>query len=117
MAPAFREGRHGDGLYDAGVQILSAIDALPEGAETERAWGAIEHLFGWLARWFPLLAFLLAFFACAVGVLLRVLLRVPLSRDQEWSFSTELGGSDRSDRGAWSGGGGRSGGGGASGSW
>lgn len=29
IAPAFREGRYGDGLYDAGLQILSATGALP----------------------------------------------------------------------------------------
>jgi uncharacterized protein len=29
IAPEFREGRYGDGLYDAGVQILSALGALP----------------------------------------------------------------------------------------
>jgi uncharacterized protein len=29
VVPEFREGRYGDGLYDAGVQILSALGALP----------------------------------------------------------------------------------------
>jgi uncharacterized protein len=29
IVPAFREGRFGEGLYDAGVQILSALGALP----------------------------------------------------------------------------------------
>jgi len=29
IVPEFREGRYGDGLYDAGVQILSALGALP----------------------------------------------------------------------------------------
>lgn len=29
VVPAFRAGRYGEGLYDAGVQILSALGALP----------------------------------------------------------------------------------------
>jgi uncharacterized protein len=37
IAPAFREGRFGDGLYDAGVQILSALGALPAGSAARRA--------------------------------------------------------------------------------
>ena len=32
IAPAFREGRYGDGLYQAGVQTLSALGALPQGS-------------------------------------------------------------------------------------
>lgn len=31
IAPAFQAGRYGDGLYAAGVQILSALGALPQG--------------------------------------------------------------------------------------
>ncbi|HET9554824.1 MAG TPA: TPM domain-containing protein [Anaeromyxobacteraceae bacterium] len=30
IVPAFREGRYGEGLYGAGVQILSALGALPK---------------------------------------------------------------------------------------
>jgi uncharacterized protein len=30
IVPAFRQGRYGDGLYDAGVAILSALGALPQ---------------------------------------------------------------------------------------
>jgi uncharacterized protein len=33
IAPAFRAGRYGEGLYDAGVQILGALGALPSGVE------------------------------------------------------------------------------------
>lgn len=29
VVPAFRQGRYGEGLYDAGVQVLSALGALP----------------------------------------------------------------------------------------
>lgn len=31
IVPAFRAGRYGDGLYDAGVQVLGALGALPKG--------------------------------------------------------------------------------------
>jgi uncharacterized protein len=34
VAPAFQQGRFGDGLYDAGIQLLSAAGSLP--AETAR---------------------------------------------------------------------------------
>jgi uncharacterized protein len=33
IAPAFQAGRYGQGLYDAGVQILGALGALPSGVE------------------------------------------------------------------------------------
>jgi uncharacterized protein len=37
IVPAFRAGQYGQGLYDAGVQILSALGALPQGAARPRA--------------------------------------------------------------------------------
>jgi uncharacterized protein len=36
IAPAFQAGRYGDGLYDAGVQILGALGALPSGIQPTR---------------------------------------------------------------------------------
>lgn len=36
IAPAFRERRYGEGLYAAGVQILSALGAMPEGVKAPR---------------------------------------------------------------------------------
>jgi len=36
IVPAFQAGRHGDGLYDAGVQILGALGALPSGIQPTR---------------------------------------------------------------------------------
>ena len=36
IVPAFRAGRYGEGLYDAGVQILGALGALPSGVEPVR---------------------------------------------------------------------------------
>ena len=37
ISPAFREGRYGDGLLAAGVQILSALGALPENTARKMA--------------------------------------------------------------------------------
>lgn len=37
IVPAFREGRYGEGLYDAGVQILSALGALPKDVARQAA--------------------------------------------------------------------------------
>jgi uncharacterized protein len=37
IAPAFREGRYGEGLYTAGVQILTTLGALPSGLEGQVA--------------------------------------------------------------------------------
>jgi uncharacterized protein len=38
IVPAFRAGKYGEGLYDAGVQILSALGALPrDGSVRQRA--------------------------------------------------------------------------------
>jgi len=39
IVPAFRAGRFGDGLYDAGVQILSALGALPKDVARHAARG------------------------------------------------------------------------------
>jgi uncharacterized protein len=36
ITPAFQAGRYGDGLYDAGVQILGALGALPSGIQPTR---------------------------------------------------------------------------------
>ena len=36
IVPAFRAQRYGQGLYDAGVQILGALGALPSGVEPVR---------------------------------------------------------------------------------
>lgn len=37
LVPAFQAGRYGDGLYAAGVQILSSLGALPEDVAREQA--------------------------------------------------------------------------------
>jgi uncharacterized protein len=126
IAPAFRAGRYGDGLYDAGVQILSALGALPEGGTARQ-----------VARPQPGLglgATLLLFI-----VMLVVMGRMFTGfgpRRRRWyggfggpfgglgGWGGGLGGGGWSGGGwggggggGWGGGGGRSGGGGASGGW
>jgi uncharacterized protein len=39
IAPAFKVGRYGDGLYDAGVEVLSALGALPKDVARHAARG------------------------------------------------------------------------------
>jgi len=44
MAPAFREGQYGEGLFGAGVQILGALGATPREAGARRARPAFSFL-------------------------------------------------------------------------
>ncbi|HXX67499.1 MAG TPA: TPM domain-containing protein, partial [Polyangiaceae bacterium] len=100
IAPAFRAGHYGDGLYDAAVQVLGAVGALPRnvaeppGASRPReGHGAI---------------------AVVIANLLFIVFLVIVSRRMGWSaFFLPLffggGGSHRD--GDWGGGGGRRGGG------
>jgi uncharacterized protein len=37
VVPAFRAGRYGDGLYEAGVQVLAALGSLPSGVTPREA--------------------------------------------------------------------------------
>ncbi len=123
VTPAFREGRFGDGLYDAGVQILSALGALPEGSVARRA-----------ARPHPSIG--LGTSALLLFLVLFVVGRMFTSfgpRRRRWyggfggpwggGWGGGLGGGGfggggfGGGGGSWGGGGGRSGGGGASGGW
>ncbi len=122
LAPAFREGRYGQGLYDAGVQILGALGALPEGTQDRHA-----------AR--PLPATRFSSLALVGFVLVVLFLRMltgfgPRRRRGFWyggwggwggglggGWGGGWGGGLGGGGGGWGGGGGRSGGGGASGSW
>ncbi|MGB8930811.1 MAG: TPM domain-containing protein, partial [Anaeromyxobacteraceae bacterium] len=49
IVPAFREGRFGDGLYDAGVEVLSALGALPKDVARHAARGRPAQRFSGLA--------------------------------------------------------------------
>lgn len=103
IAPAFREGRYGDGLYDAGLQILAATGALPpEAARRQAARPSHGARFGGLG-----------FMALFIGfIVLRSVLFgfSPRRRRGFW------GGGGPFIGGGW-GGGGFGGGGGGGGSW
>jgi uncharacterized protein len=115
LAPAFRAGRFGDGLYDAGVQILGALGALPSGVEARRPVRPATRL--------PSLG-ILGFFV--VIFIVRSLMGFgPRRRRSLWSGGGPFiggggwggGGWGGGGGGGWSGGGGGFSGGGASGRW
>lgn len=121
IAPAFREGRYGEGLRAAGVQILSALGALPQGAAREPRGSG-----GALSLGLGALIFLLV--AAAVAVRLFAAFRGgPFGGGWGGGFGrggfgggggwTGGGWSGGGGGGGWSGGGGGFSGGGASGSW
>jgi uncharacterized protein len=110
IAPAFQAGRFGDGLYDAGVQILAALGALPEGVSRP----APRH-----AARSPVIG-VLAFLV--IASLLRGLLGFGFRRRRHlwWGGGPWSGGGWGGGHGGgsgWSGGGGGFSGGGASGRW
>ncbi len=116
VAPAFREGRYGDGLLRAGVQILSALGALPEG--TARRAARPDPLHG--------VGAVVLVLAVIVTVLLRLFSGFGPTRRRfgyggpggPWVGGWGGGGGGwGGGGGGWGGGGGSSGGGGASGSW
>jgi len=126
IAPAFREGRYGEGLYSAGQQILGALGALPPGVEPRGRPGPREIPIPVLG---PLIGFLLALGSPLVFLLVFVfiVLRLLFGR-RRWGgwggwggggggWGGGGGGWSGGGGGGWSGGGGGSGGGGASGSW
>jgi uncharacterized protein len=119
IAPAFREGRYGDGLYDAGLQILSATGALPpEAARRQAARPSHDARFGGLGFLGLFIAFLVLrglFFGFT-----------PRRRRGLWGgggpfigggWGGGRGGWGGGGGGGWSGGGGGFSGGGSSGSW
>jgi uncharacterized protein len=114
IAPAFQAGRFGDGLYDAGVQILAALGALPQGVSRP----APPH-----AARSPVIGFLIFLVITSV---LRGFLGFGLRRRRHlwWGGGPWIGGGwgggglgGRGGGGGWSGGGGGFSGGGASGRW
>ncbi len=122
VAPAFREGRYGEGLYQAGRQILAALGSLPEGmsAPGGRA-GARDVRIPVVG---PLMALFLGFGAPFIfGLLvLVVVLGAVFGGRRGWGGPWGGGGWGGSGwggggGGSWGGGGGGFSGGGASGSW
>ncbi len=122
IAPAFREGRYGEGLYEAGRQILAALGSLPEGVEAPRPRGQpvglpfpLGLLFGLLLAGGAPLVFGL--------IIVAIVLRALFGRRRgfwggPWGGGFGGGGwGGGGGGGGWSGGGGGFSGGGASGSW
>ena len=120
IAPAFRAGRYGEGLYEAGVQVLQSLGALPEGVRSrpEARSGRVGSRFGGL-----LVAALIVIF-----IIIRAIFglgrRGLLGGRGGWGGGGWGGGGfggggfgGGGGGGGWSGGGGGFSGGGASGSW
>jgi uncharacterized protein len=121
IQPAFREGRYGDGLYSASVQVLSALGALPEGTRAPPPAGSGGGI--------HLSALAIVLLGIAL-VAFRIFSSFGPRRRRFWyggwgdgwggggGWSGGGGGGwSGGGGGGWSGGGGGSGGGGASGSW
>jgi uncharacterized protein len=113
VVPAFRAGRYGDGLYEAGVQVLAALGSLPSGvasraaARPAREGGRFGGLF---------MAGLIVLF-----IVLRIAFGISPFRRSRWGGGGwgggGFGGGGFGGGGGWSGGGGGFSGGGASGRW
>jgi uncharacterized protein len=116
IGPAFRAGRYGDGLYQAGVEALQLLGALPEGARArpEARPGRVGSRLGGLLM--------------AGLVILFIIIRAVFgfgSRRSFWGgggwggggFGGGGFGGGSSGGGSWGGGGGGFSGGGASGGW
>lgn len=114
IVPAFQARRYGEGLYDAGVQILSAVGALPQGvaAPARRARPAV-HLGSSAILIFFVLTFLLRGLFGMGGRRRRHL----WGGGAPWIGGGFGGGGFGGGGGGWSGGGGGFSGGGASGRW
>ncbi len=110
ITPAFRAGRFGDGLYDAGVEILSALGALPKDVARHAARGRPSQRLSGLAM--------------VVLVILSIVFRVMFGgmglrrRSHFGGWGGPWGGGGfGGGGGSWGGGGGGFSGGGASGRW
>jgi len=113
IVPAFRAERYGDGLHDAGVQILGALGALPSGVRERGGGRGVTGMPSGFGALFPIL---LVFWI--VGGVLRGFGR--RRRSSLWWGGPWLGGGGGGfggGGGSWGGGGGGFSGGGASGRW
>lgn len=114
IVPAFRQGRFGEGLYDAGVQILSALGALPPDVRPRPRGRGVTGLpfgFGSLIAIFVVL--------WVIGSIVRGF-GPRRRRSLWWGGGPWMGGGGwggGGGGGGWSGGGGGFSGGGASGRW
>jgi len=117
IVPAFRAGRFGEGLYDAGVQILSALGALPPDVrESARGRRGVTRLPSGIGALFALFVVL-----WIVGSVFRGFGRRRRRHlwwgGGPWTGGGGWGGGGGGGGGGWSGGGGGFSGGGASGRW
>lgn len=123
IVPAFREGRYGEGLHAAGLQILGALGALPQGmaqgprrqVKNEIPVPIVGALLGLLFSLGSPILFLLIVAFVVVRALLGIGRRGPRGPWGGGGFGG--GGFSGGGGGGWSGGGGGFSGGGASGSW
>jgi uncharacterized protein len=116
IAPAFRAGRYGDGLYDAGVQVLGAVGGLPHGVP-EPSVGAPRSQdgspLGFVLVLLVMIVVLVVLSRRGGGGLLAGLVLGGLSGGRGGGGWSSGGGGG----GGWGGGGGGFSGGGASGGW
>jgi uncharacterized protein len=129
VAPAFREGRYGDGLFLAGEQILSALGALPASLRTrphddrpahELPSGILGLLLGLLFSFGAPAIFILFVFLFVLSRIFGPRRRGPWGGGPWMGGGGFGGGSDwggGGSGGSWGGGGGGFSGGGASGNW
>ncbi len=112
IAPAFREGRYGQGLYDAGIGILAALGSLPADVARRAARAPSRVHFSSIAVILFFLVMLLVRVFSGFGPRRR--------RNLWWGGGPWVGGGwggGLGGGGGWSGGGGGFSGGGASGRW
>jgi uncharacterized protein len=119
IAPSFREGRYGEGLFQAGVQILSALGALPQDAGRRMARPNPLHGLGAALVIVVALLFVVGRLFSGFGPSRRRFWYGGLGGPWGggWGGGGGWSGGGGGGGGGWSGGGGSSGGGGASGSW
>jgi uncharacterized protein len=121
IAPAFREKRYGEGLYQAGVQVLSALGSLPQGIGPRQT-ARPQRIRGFGAVAVVALVMVALFARMLTGFGPRRRRFGSSGWGGPWGGGLGgggwgSGGLGGGGGGSWGGGGGSSGGGGASGSW
>ncbi len=126
IVPAFRAGRFGDGLYDAGVQILGALGSLPPDVAAPPRSRPAMHFSSLAVVLFVVLFILVRIFSGFGFRRRRSLWGLPwilMGGGSPWGGGSRWGGGGwgggglGGGGGGWSGGGGGFSGGGASGRW